>query len=158
MKKLIVSMLAVIMLFACAVSFASCSGQIQEGRYRYAKCDADWVTEINGSQKKKLAEVSGYESKQDYIDATTENVSEAFLGSSFAFESDGSGEFTIANQKESFTWEQDGKEIDITFEGKEAAIIFENTDFEISSGKLIAKVHDTEYNYALTIILVYELD
>ena len=157
MKKLVVFALVIVMLMTYSAFFVSCSAQIEEGRYSYAECDAEWVDEISGSQKKELAEAYGYENKKDYISEKTANVSEAFLGSSFVFNNDGTGEFWIANQKEIFTWKQDGKKIDIDFDGNEASIIFGNTDFEISSGDLVAQVHDVENLYALTIILTYKL-
>ena len=157
MKKTLVCILAIVMLAICLTFFVSCSGQIEKGRYSYTGCEAEWVKEISRSQKGKLAEIYGYESKEDYISDKTKKVSEVFRGSSFVFNEDGTGEFWIVNEKESFTWKQDGKRVDIDFKGKEASTIFENTDFEISSGNLIAKVHDVENQYALTVILIYEL-
>ena len=156
MKKTVVCILIIAMLATCLTFFVSCSGKIENGRYSYTGCDAEWVSEISGSQKKKLAEIYGYESKEDYISDKTKNVSEVFRGSSFVFNEDGTGEFWLVNEKASFTWSQDGKRVDIDFKGKVVSAIFENTDFEISSGDLIAKVHDVENQYALTVILIYE--
>ena len=156
MKKIVAFVMIVATLLMCMASFLSCSKQIEQGSYRYAECDTKWVDEISGSQKKKLAEYYGYESKQDYTNDKAQKISEVFLGSSFNFEDNGTGEIKIKNETGSFTWKQDGKKIDITFENKEFATIFENTDFEISSGDFVAKVHDIENAYAITVFLIYK--